>query len=86
MENIPHLSQEQLGYLQSMDVLKFHVHLWRALFRYVSTHGPIADVQAIVPTMVSVWNLVKNGGDLYSRLLNNAKPVHKKLPSWAKIA
>ena len=85
-ENIPHLSQERLGYLQSMDVLKFHVHLWQALFRYVSTHGPIADVQAIVPTMVSVWNLVKNGGDLYSRLLNNAKPVHKKLPSRAKIA
>ena len=85
-ENIPHLSQERLGYLQSMDVLKFHVHLWQALFRYVSTHGPITDVQAIVPTMVSVWNLVKNGGDLYSRLLNNAKPVHKKLPSRAKIA
>ena len=62
------------------------MHLWLALFRYVSTHGPIADVQAIVPTMVSVWNLVKNGGDLYSRLLNNAKPVHKKLPSRAKIA
>ena len=75
---IPALSQERLGYLQSMEVLQFHVHLWLTLFRHVCTHGPIGDVHAIVPTMVSVWNLVKNGGDLYSRLLNNAKPVHHK--------
>ena len=61
------------------------MHLWLTLFRHVCTHGPIGDVHAIVPTMVSVWNLVKNGGDLYSRLLNNAKPEHHKLPARAKI-
>ena len=64
---LPQLSQQQLGYLQSNDVLKFHLLLW------------------VVPKMISIWNLVKNSGDLYSRLLNNAKPQHMKLPPRVKI-
>ena len=37
----PHLSQEQLRYLQSNDVLDFHLFSWLALVEYVSENGPI---------------------------------------------
>ena len=67
------------------DVLVFHVHLWVVLMEYACTHGSIGDVQAKVPTMITVWNLVKNSGDLYSCLLNKAKLVYIRLPPRVKI-
>ena len=82
---LPEFTADQLGYLQSRDVLELHVALWTALMVHVQHHGPIANVHAIVPSIVSLWNLVKNGGDLYSSLLNHIKPDHKKINPRAKI-
>ena len=41
--------------------------------------------QAVLPSMVALWNLVKNGGDLYSALLNHIKPIHVKLNGKGKV-
>ena len=35
--------------------------------------------------MVALWNLVKNGGDLYSAILNHIKPIHIKLNGKGKV-
>ena len=82
---VPEFTEEQLGYLKTNEVLLYHFHLWSALMHYVTNKGPIPNVQAVLPSMVALWNLVKNGGDLYSALLNHIKPIHVKLNGKGKV-
>ena len=82
---VPEFTEEQLGYLKTNEVLLYHFHLWSALMHYVTNKGPIPNVQAVLPSMFALWNLVKNGGDLYSALLNHIKPIHVKLNGKGKV-
>jgi hypothetical protein len=69
-----------LGYCRDMDTLETNLSLWK----YLNTircklQQPLPPAKRILPTIVSFWNIVKGGIDVYSRFLKNVKQGHNQL-------
>jgi hypothetical protein len=48
-------------------------------------HVPLDPAKAIIPALIAMWNILKGGVDVFSRLIGNVQPKHQAMPMHARI-
>jgi hypothetical protein len=75
-----------VGHCKDEATFLLTLKLWRAFNNLVIQRGrPLPPGKHILPTLVALWNRIKGGIDVYSRLMKNCKSVHHKLSPGAAI-
>ncbi|OWZ17712.1 hypothetical protein PHMEG_0008312 [Phytophthora megakarya] len=82
----PYFSLDELGTRVDLHTLEQNLAMWRSLNRIIEERGrPLPAAKHIIPSLISLWNRVKGGIDVYSRYLKNVKSRHIALPPTAAI-
>lgn len=70
----------ELKWATDIDTFTQVVALWVTAREIVTSSGvPFPHTRRLIPAMIDMWNQTKGGVDVFSKLLSNIKPVHKKL-------
>ncbi|OWY90276.1 hypothetical protein PHMEG_00041674 [Phytophthora megakarya] len=85
-KEVPYFSIDVLGHCVDASTLSQNLALWRALVRIIEQRGrPLPAAKHILPSLVSFWNRIKGGIDIFSRHLKNVQSHHIALPPMAAI-
>lgn len=75
-----------VGHCKDRQTFVATLKLWRAMNKLVEERGrPLPRGKHILPSLVALWNRIKGGVDVYSRMLKNCKSVHHCLAPGAAI-
>ena len=75
-----------VGHCKDEQTFISTLKLWRAMNALVEQRGrPLPRGKHILPSLVALWNRIKGGVDVYSRMLKNVKSVHHCMPPGAAI-
>ncbi|OWZ00723.1 hypothetical protein PHMEG_00028028 [Phytophthora megakarya] len=86
IKEVPYFSIDELGHCVDASTLSQNLALWRALVRIIEQRGhPLPAAKHILPSLVSLWNRIKGGIDIFSRHLKNVHSHHIALTSMAAI-
>ncbi|OWZ06176.1 hypothetical protein PHMEG_00021604, partial [Phytophthora megakarya] len=85
-KEVPYFSIDELGHCEAASTLSQNLALWRALVRIIEQRGrPLPAAKHILPSLVSLWNRIKGGIDIFSRHLKNVHSHHIALPPMSAI-
>jgi hypothetical protein len=75
-----------VGHCKDEQTFVSTLKLWKAMNKLVEERGrPLPRGRHILPSLVALWNRIKGGVDVYSRMLKNCKAVHHCLAPGAAI-
>jgi hypothetical protein len=85
-EGLPPFTNDELGYCKDSDTLATTLALWKATNRLVSQRQrPLPPGRHILPFIIALWNKIKGGIDVFSRMLKNCKSCHHSLNPGAAL-
>lgn len=85
-EDLPDFSADELGYCKDTDTLATTVSLWKATVALIQQRNrPLPPGKHILPTVIAIWNRIKGGIDVFSRMLKNCKASHRSLNPGAAL-
>ena len=68
------------GHVKDFHTFQSNWLLFKKRMQLVKERGaPLPEGFRITPILISMWNRIKGGVDVYSRYLKDMKPIHKKL-------
>jgi hypothetical protein len=74
---LPTFTEEEIGYAKSKHAVEETLHVWRALNSTIESTGqPLPPGRHLLPSLIAMWNRIKGGVDVFSRVLENCKAVH----------
>jgi hypothetical protein len=75
-----------VGHCKDQQTFMSTLKLWKAYNNQITQRGrPFPVGKHIIPTLIALWNRIKGGIDIYSRLMKNCKSVHHKQSPGAAI-